>query len=178
MDHQKTGSARAAVSIAYVKSVDTDGIGTGVSEAKIYRVVPHPHFESPALQPETFVACNILGQSDSKDLYLQPVQGENLRTVKEWLEQERDFENPRAGGEAELNQKAKVMMEALSRFRRSYYDILEAWDEDVLKVSSRIPQDAFPFDRSFDEVDIPGWVEAVTEQLQLMLLKEREIPEN
>ena len=50
------------------------------------------------------------------------------------------------------------LVTAMRTFRNAYYDILKLWDgeaKDVLEDSE------YPFDRSFDEIEISSWVEGV-----------------
>lgn len=59
----------------------------------------------------------------------------------------------------------KEMIDALNRFKQSYLDITRLWDSSV-NLDVLTNNESYPFDKSFDELEVVDWVCEMTSQLQ------------
>lgn len=55
------------------------------------------------------------------------------------------------------------MIKALKNLKRAYYEVLEAWEETDLNETKSIRK--YPFERSFNELDLIEWIEETIKEL-------------
>ena len=56
------------------------------------------------------------------------------------------------------------MVNALNKLKEAYYEVLEAWEEVDLNELESIEK--YPFERSFDQLELVEWIEATIEELE------------
>lgn len=59
----------------------------------------------------------------------------------------------------------QALAEALVKLRRAWFGVLYAINDFTWEDVNDYIVDEFPFDRSFDEVDVPSWIEKCLENL-------------
>lgn len=57
----------------------------------------------------------------------------------------------------------EITIKALNNFKQAYFDLLTVWNNDDSILNSDISLEKYPFNKSFDELDIMEWVDSITE---------------
>lgn len=58
------------------------------------------------------------------------------------------------------------MIDALNRFCEAYHNLLDVWAGSDCDLNELKSIDKYPFDKSFDELDIDPWIDATIKELQ------------
>lgn len=57
---------------------------------------------------------------------------------------------------------------ALINFKLAYYGLLDAWHQDDIDLNDLNANSSYPFDVSFDELELADWLTAVYDELEEM----------
>jgi AICAR transformylase/IMP cyclohydrolase PurH len=69
-------------------------------------------------------------------------------------------------------EKRKQLMEAWSALiimKKAYNDLLDVWHQDEIDLNDLKANNLYPFEQSFDEIEINEWLDAAISELREML---------